>query len=159
MDGSHGGGPEPTPDTPTENETRADHAPATETLSSATPKPTLTKQLTNTFVKTCNSCGRFDLQPRPEIHPETGDGGGQNRPQRRLRHQPTPFTAELNQLIAQCVGRQSAAPAVYVMDLGFSQGEGTVVFVDPQEGDVTRTPSRNSRCKYVMEVKLKMQRR
>ena len=88
MDGSHGGGPEPTPDTPTENETRADHAPATETLSSATPKPTLTKQLTNTFVKTCNSCGRFDLQPRPEIHPETGDGGGQNRPQRRLRHQP-----------------------------------------------------------------------
>ena len=79
--------------------------------------------------------------------------------QRRLRHQPTPFTAELNHLIAQCVGRQSAAPAVYVMDLGFSQGEGTVVFVDPQEGDVTRTPSRNSRCKYVMEVKLKMQRR
>lgn len=30
------------------------------------------------------------------------------------------FTAELNHLIAQCVGRQSAAPAVYVMDLGFS---------------------------------------
>ena len=40
-----------------------------------------------------------------------------------------------------------------------NQGEGTVVFVDPHEGDVTRKPPRNSRCKYVIEVKLKMQRR